>query len=41
MEPHEAAGIATTAFSTLFVLLRIFTKIRVAQERLGPADCTF
>ncbi|KAF3025562.1 hypothetical protein E8E14_011195 [Neopestalotiopsis sp. 37M] len=38
MEPHEAAGIATTAFSTLFVLLRIFTKIRVAQERLGPAD---
>lgn len=39
MEPVEAAGIATTAFSTVFVILRVFTKLRVANERLGPADC--
>ncbi|KAI0162486.1 hypothetical protein BJ166DRAFT_269580 [Pestalotiopsis sp. NC0098] len=38
MEPVEAAGIATTAFSTVFVILRVFTKLRVANERLGPAD---
>ncbi|KAK6208469.1 thiamine metabolism- protein [Pestalotiopsis sp. IQ-011] len=40
MEPVEAAGIATTAFSTVFVVLRVFTKLRVANERLGPADLT-
>ncbi|KAK6074520.1 integral membrane protein [Seiridium cupressi] len=38
MKPHEIAGIATTAVATVFVGLRIFTKLRIAHENLDFAD---
>ncbi|KAM0815365.1 putative G-protein coupled receptors family 1 profile domain-containing protein [Seiridium cardinale] len=38
MKPHETAGIATTAVATVFVGLRIFTKLRIAHEKLDFAD---
>lgn len=39
MKPHEASGIATTAVATGFVGLRVFTKIKIARDNLGFADC--